>query len=287
MGLLDRLMAIGTKISKDWTEVENEAIVAEYLEMLRLQLAGEQFVKAHRIISLQKIVDRTRPSIEFKFRNISAALELLGLPWVKGYLPAHNFQRSLMLVLESRLEQFDMVALGAIETPPSGMQEAAALFYEQPPQKVVSTSLNEESEIVRMLRKFDAAERDQRNRNLGLKGEELIFHSERFRLAIENPKLVEKIRWVSKEDGDGAGFDILSFDKSGKERLLEVKTTVGGRTTPFYISRNELGLSRERPLEFRLIRLYDFAQDARAFELAPPLENFVSLEPQNYVAKFQ
>ena len=280
-------MAIGTKISKDWTEVENEAIVAEYLEMLRLQLAGEQFVKAHRIISLQKIVDRTRPSIEFKFRNISAALELLGLPWVKGYLPAHNFQRSLMLVLESRLEQFDMVALGAIETPPSGMQEAAALFYEQPPQKVVSTSLNEESEIVRMLRKFDAAERDQRNRNLGLKGEELIFHSERFRLAIENPKLVEKIRWVSKEDGDGAGFDILSFDKSGKERLLEVKTTVGGRTTPFYISRNELGLSRERPLEFRLIRLYDFAQDARAFELAPPLENFVSLEPQNYVAKFQ
>ena len=287
MGLLDRLMAIGTKISKDWTEVENEAIVAEYLEMLRLQLAGEQFVKAHRIISLQKIVDRTRPSIEFKFRNISAALELLGLPWVKGYLPAHNFQRSLMLVLESRLEQFDMVALGAIETPPSGMQEAAALFYEQPPQKVVSTSLNEESEIVRMLRKFDAAERDQRNRNLGLKGEELIFHSERFRLAIENPKLVEKIRWVSKEDGDGAGFDILSFDKSGQERLLEVKTTVGGRTTPFYISRNELGLSRERPLEFRLIRLYDFAQDARAFELAPPLENFVSLEPQNYVAKFQ
>ena len=280
-------MAIGTKISKDWTEVENEAIVAEYLEMLRLQLAGEQFVKAHRIISLQKIVDRTRPSIEFKFRNISAALELLGLPWVKGYLPAHNFQRSLMLVLESRLEQFDMVALGAIETPPSGMQEAAALFYEQPPQKVVSTSLNEESEIVRMLRKFDAAERDQRNRNLGLKGEELIFHSERFRLAIENPKLVEKIRWVSKEDGDGAGFDILSFDKSGQERLLEVKTTVGGRTTPFYISRNELGLSRERPLEFRLIRLYDFAQDARAFELAPPLENFVSLEPQNYVAKFQ
>jgi Domain of unknown function (DUF3883) len=287
MGLLDRLMAIGTKISKDWTEVENEAIVAEYLEMLRLQLAGEQFIKVHRIISLQKIVDRTRPSIEFKFRNISAALELLGLPWVKGYLPAHNFQRSLMLVLESRLEQFDVVTLGAIETPPSGMQEATALFYEQPPQKVVSTSLNAESEIVRMLRKFDAAERDQRNRNLGLKGEELIFHSERSRLAIENPKLVEKIRWVSKEDGDGAGFDILSFDKSGQERLLEVKTTVGGRTTPFYISRNELSLSRERPLEFRLIRLYDFAQDARAFELAPPLESFVSLEPQNYVARFQ
>ena len=39
-------------------------------------------------------------------------------------------------------------------------------------------------------------------------------------------------------DGDGAGYDILSFETDGTERFLEVKTTVGYERTPFFISPN-------------------------------------------------
>ncbi|BAS06695.1 hypothetical protein AHiyo4_01170 [Arthrobacter sp. Hiyo4] len=44
---------------------------------------------------------------------------------------------------------------------------------------------------------------------------------------------------MSKTRGDGLGYDILSFEESGKERLLEVKTTKSRAETPFFVSRNE------------------------------------------------
>ena len=32
--------------------------------------------------------------------------------------------------------------------------------------------------------------------------------------------LAKGVRWVSKEEGDGAGYDILSFDSSGRRRMI-------------------------------------------------------------------
>jgi len=32
--------------------------------------------------------------------------------------------------------------------------------------------------------------------------------------------LAHKVRWVSEEDGDGAGYDILSFNPLGQERFI-------------------------------------------------------------------
>jgi hypothetical protein len=103
---------------------------------------------------------------------------------------------------------------------------------------------------------------------------------------MDRPDLARKVRWVSQEDGDGAGYDILSFDLRGKERFLEVKTTVGTQTAPFYLTRNELSFSKECPEEFRICRLYDFSRKPKMFELAPPLEALVRLEPLSFVASF-
>ena len=58
--------------------------------------------------------------------------------------------------------------------------------------------------------------------------------------------LARKVRWVSDEDGDGAGYDIASFAPDGRPRLIEVKTTNGWERTPFHISRNELAVAEER-----------------------------------------
>ncbi len=94
------------------------------------------------------------------------------------------------------------------------------------------------------------------------------------------------MRWVSQEDGDGAGYDIRSYAQDGQERLLEVKTTLGHARTPFYLSSNELALSQERPEAFRLLRVYDSARSAKAFELEPPLTDHVALLPTAYRASF-
>lgn len=74
------------------------------------------------------------------------------------------------------------------------------------------------------------------------------------------------MRWVSDEDGDGAGYDISSYDMDGRQRLIEVKTTRGWERTPFHISRNELEVSREKPNAWCLMRLWNFERDPKAFE---------------------
>ena len=51
---------------------------------------------------------------------------------------------------------------------------------------------------------------------------------------------IQEVEWISKEQGDGAGFDILSRNANGTDRYIEVKTTKLGELTPIYMTRNGL-----------------------------------------------
>ena len=170
--------------------------------------------------------------------------------------------------------------------PVTGLEERTGLFIEAAPQ-LSNTELEVPEPLARLVRKFDPAARDARNRALGRNGEELIVNHEREHLArCGRDDLARKIRWVSEEDGDGAGYDIASFDAQGRERLIEVKTTVGHLTTPFFLTENERAFSAERPDAFRLMRVYDFVRTPRAFELAPPLDASLLVRPAVYRASF-
>lgn len=103
---------------------------------------------------------------------------------------------------------------------------------------------------------------------------------------IQGYKPAVKVRWVAMEDGDGAGYDILSYSRRGEERWLEVKTTNGPATTPFWVTENERRVSEQRPDVFRLTRLYDFSRSPSAFRLKPPLTDHVRLSPTQYRATF-
>jgi hypothetical protein len=272
--------------NSDWTDSENDLVVMAYLDMLRDELADRPFVKTQKNAALREHLNRTKGSVEFKHQNISAVLQRLGFPWISGYKPAHNYQKSLIDAIE---RNFNFIANVATYTKPivgQGMHEAELIHYEQPPILKEKIIIPNDEPIQRILKKFDPAERDFRNRDLGRRGEETIFELEKNRLRSVNANLARNVRWVSREDGDGAGYDILSFEDDGRERLIEVKTTIGGQTTPFYISRNEISLSREKPDAFKLVRLYNFNQTPRAFELAPPLESHVRIEPINFIAAF-
>jgi hypothetical protein len=285
-------MSTSDPTGTNWTDREIDLIIADYFDMLRMELVGEPFVKAHRNAALQEIIGRSRGSIEFKHQNISAVLQTLGRPWIIGYKPAVNYQGALLDGIERQLDtDGDLVVERAVELLPprefASLGDAPSLFVEAPPSLSSPTSAQKEPDALkRLVRKFNPAARDARNRELGERGEERIVFSERARLVEAGlSDLSRKVRWVSQED-DGAGYDILSFMPEGDERLLEVKTTTGGQRTPFYLTENERLLSNERPDAFRLVRLYDFLRTPRVFELAPPLEESVMLQPTNYRASF-
>jgi hypothetical protein len=86
--------------------------------------------------------------------------------------------------------------------------------------------------------------------------------------------------------GDGLGYDILSFDADGRERFVEVKTTAFGRETPFFVTRNELEVSRQFATQYRVSRLFSFRRVPMLFELNGALDASCSLEPDSYLARF-
>lgn len=276
-------MAQEPKERRNWNNDELDLIVADYFAMLNDEATGKSYSKAQHNRSLQSHIDRTEGSIEFKHQNISAVLLKLGLPRITGYLPAANFQKAIIPAIDRYLSVHPL-ALHP-EKVVDGWTERQGLFVHQPPPLLPIAP--PKADMERLIRKFNPVERDFRNRKLGRDGEELVFHHERQRLQqLDRQDLAKKVRWISEELGDGAGYDILSFDTQGKERLLEVKTTVGADVTPFYITRNELSLSSERPDAFRLCRVFDFSTQPRMFELTPPLEKLVHLSPLSYQASF-
>lgn len=269
----------------DWTAREIDLIVNDYFDMLGLELTERPFVKAHRNEALRQLIGRSHASIEFKHCNISAVLNRLGLPTISGYKRRDNFQNALIDGIGRYLAARNDPAF-LIPGPSFGHEaEDGELYLEAPP--TLTSNLTSTPALERLVAKFDPAARDARNRELGRRGEERVLAFERDALRQQGrDDLARKVRWVSQEDGDGAGYDIRSFTTTGAERLVEVKTTSGDRTTPFYLSENERAFSAERPDAFRLVRLYDFARAPRAFELQPPLEAFLRLAPTAYRASF-
>jgi Domain of unknown function (DUF3883) len=273
-------------IGKDWSANEIDLVIAAYFEMLALEVAQKPYVKAQHNKALQELIGRTKGSIEFKFQNISAVLIRLGLPTITGYAPMSNFQHALLTGIERYLVLKEDKVQSLAANPQPAFSEGDILYFEAPPSLLNSTFERNET-LERLAKKFDPAKRDERNRELGKRGEELVLNFERSRLRQERPDLATKVKWVSQDMGDGAGFDILSYEATGKERLIEVKTTIGSQRTPFFISSNEYDLSNEKPDKFRLVRVFDFTKKPRAFELSPPLLHSLMLTPQNYRASFQ
>lgn len=80
-------------------------------------------------------------------------------------------------------------------------------------------------------------------------------------------KLVGKIKHTAKDEGDGTGYDIQSFDGNGKKIYIEVKTTKGGKNSTFYITRTELERSKIEKENFYLYRLYNYNEENDTAEI--------------------
>ncbi|MBZ9974210.1 MULTISPECIES: DUF3883 domain-containing protein [unclassified Mesorhizobium] len=271
----------------DWSDEQNDAIVANYFAMLAHDIAGLPYSKASHNRFLQAAIGRPRGSIEYKHQNVSAVLKGLGETWIPGYKPAFNFQASLVDAVVRWLDRHPEWLVPAAPHPQSALQEETMLWIGPPPTHSNAPPPDETEQMAAMARKYDVAQRDAQNRALGRAGEERILAHERASLlAAGRTDLANHIRWVSHVDGDGVGYDIRSFEVDGSDRLIEVKTTNGWERTPFHITRNELMASDRHRNDWLLMRLWNFTREPRAFELRPPLEAHVSLTASIYRASF-
>lgn len=74
----------------EWTDAELELAVANYMEMLAIEVAGDNYVKADFRRKLESQINRTRTSIEYRHQNISSVLATLDMPYIRGYKPMKN-----------------------------------------------------------------------------------------------------------------------------------------------------------------------------------------------------
>lgn len=266
-----------------WTDDELDAIVADYFAMLEADMAGRPYVKAQHNAALREQIGRSRGSVEYKHQNISAVLLELGMNWVPGYKPAVNYQNALVDAIDRYLSVHTtlMEQSAPVYRPVATNSD---VFVVRPP---LVTDSERTPRLRQLIRKFDPVERDRLNRALGRAGEEFVLEVEKARLTQAGlSRLAHNVRWIAEEEGDGAGYDILSFDRSGRTRLIEVKTTNGVATTPFFLSRNEHATAAARADEWRLYRVHRFSKEPRIFEVAPPLEKSLFLQTESWRASF-
>lgn len=287
------IAAMPERESDDWSREEVEAIVADYLQMLAMELRGEPFNKAEHNRNLCALLhSRTRGAVEKKHQNISAVMLALGFPYIAGYKPLSRYQRLLYEVVEQRLEaatSLRSTVTKIVEEPANATPNAAAAL-----PKLVARPKVENADDASATRTFkpdgrvvrrNYLEIEARNRSLGRAGEEIILRFEHQRLWLAGKKsLAERIEHVAESRGDGLGYDIASFETNGSERLIEVKTTRFGPMTPFYATRREVGVSVARREVYQLYRVFLFSAEPRLFILAGSMRDTCRLDATQFAA---
>jgi len=277
---------------RNWSEQEVEAAVEDYFDMLRAELNGQDYNKtAHRRVLIEKLEERSHGSVELKHQNISAVLIEMGAPYIEGYKPRGNYQRSILPravsgYLDQHPDFLNLFHADAATTPEVPKVSDFLSVMETPPKTENSnpTGVHEPSNTYTPF-PINYLEQEARNQALGDAGEEFVLNYERARLIHAGKEsLADKIEHVASTIGPSAGFDIRSFEVDGTDRFIEAKTTKHGKSTPFFVTPNELRFSSENQDRYFLYRIFRFRKDPRLFALQGQLHGNCTLEPSEFKA---
>ncbi len=271
-----------------WSLAEVEATVSDYFDMLSGELRGERVNKReHNRRLAGRLNGRSAGSIERKHQNISAVLIEFGCPYIDGYKPLRNYQGLLRDVVEDRLQAAKSLMRTisrAVSEPATPSKQRSGLILDSPPEVtergfVVAELLPRSRRAPRL--GINYLEREAHNASLGRAGEQLVLDHERSRLVeAGRPKLAARVRHLSVDEGDGAGFDIHSFEPDGADRFIEVKTTAYGKQTPFFVSRNEVATSRELADSYHLSRVFLMRTEPHLYSVRGSLSEAFRLQAE-------
>ena len=266
-------------------------VVRDYFAMLEKELRGEDYSKAAYRRKLRPLLqDRSESSVEYKHQNISAVLIRVGHVYIEGYKPKWNYQQLLRDTVMNQLidQQARIVELEQwqMETVPSDVPNADWAACVKVPEGDPNVE-RRYAEIRKCQHQgINFAEREAKCYALGECGEKYVLELERIRLKqIGRADLVNEIEWTSKHSGDGAGYDIRSFDDRGEqERFIEVKTTNAGEYQPFCITQNEVAFSEQNAPNYMLYRVFNFYKSAKFYQLHGNVKDKMILESMVYRA---
>ena len=281
--------AAAGETGEPWTPLEIDVTVEAYVDMLEREVRGEVYTKADVVRGLMNLLPaRSQASVERKLQNVSAIRSEQSWPWIDGYKPLPHYQRALRDAVVAR------------SGPTARISEAIA-EYSSVPLVAAQSRRYATSEVVVPTPRSDAKRKagrtsvsltggplnalaDFQRRALGTAGEEWVLGLEKQELAMAGrTDLASQVRWVAREDGDGAGYDIRSYRSNGDEKLIEVKTTNYGPMTPFYITRWEIEVSEDHPTTYSLYRVHGFARDPRIYVLDGSISEVARLDPKVYL----
>jgi hypothetical protein len=278
-------------MTESWSRAEVALIVADYFEMLIKELDGVPYKKAdHRRQIITLLKSRSKGSVEFKHQNISAILINLGKPYINGYLPRYNYQKLLedevinYLTVHTEPDFYFQKFVEKDIVIPQIIPDFENITVSAP--EIVSMTEPKVSYQSKPI-KINYLEKEQSNRALGLFGEEVVIEYEKWTLIkLGKENLADRIEWISKVQGDGAGFDILSKNLDGTDKYIEVKTTRLGKETPFFFSSNELQFSINKSLHYHLYRIFNVERDVKLFQKNGSLNTICKSVPTMYKGYF-
>ncbi|WP_010306006.1 DUF3427 domain-containing protein [Kurthia senegalensis] len=172
--------------------------------------------------------------------------------------------------------------------------ESARIIVEQPKNSLKETEAPIKKESHSRKKNFKAKKtnyvaRNENNTKLGLSAELLVLQYTKEQLIkVGRTDLANKVVHTSVVEGDGAGYDIQSFNPDGTYLYLEVKATKGNLDSEFFISPNELAFCKEHSEQYQLIRVYEYDDEnnsGKFYKIQGDLESELQLKATQYSAR--
>ena len=170
----------------------------------------------------------------------------------------HDKDREKPVYFQWQLLDMDRDSYIDIQDKDSNKEEESIGTLERVDEMPDSKKVGISKDNFRTKKSPDYALKESKNRKLGLVGEELVLKYEKESLiSLGKEDLAEKVIHTSQVEGDGAGYDIKSFNEDGSIKYIEVKTTRGNINTDFYMSPRELRFAELNKDSFCLYRVFD------------------------------
>lgn len=119
---------------------------------------------------------------------------------------------------------------------------------------------------------------------IGLAGENWVVDYEKDNLTNDGyVELADKVKRISQTN-ISAGYDVLSFEESGNEKFIEVKTTALTKAE-FFLSSNELDIAREFKYRYWIYFLSEIYGSPKLTKIHNPfieIGKLLSLSPVNF-----